>query len=348
MLSLLDVVGICDNTRPRSRPLVKSEFDGENLIAFRLSPSPTSPALGLLRPVVVERLRDEAYFCFDLSSDKPFVSFSSSIDTISKRNEAMKELCERWRDQRTFDEVCGPSKWRSELYPVFKNPFGHRDHPTTSNKPEQDLNFAFEMERSACAVFGVVTYGVHMNIYALEGKDVKVWVPTRSKNKPTFPGLLDNSVAGGTPSGMGLFESLVKEAMEEASIAEDIVRKHTSTVGVITYFFRTSKGWLQPEVEYVYDLVIPSDDPFTPKPNDGEVEIFEVKLLAPQMTSKLISQFLDQNEIMSRMRNGRFKPNCALVLIDLFMRLGYITPESEENYLEIATRIHGNFEYLQW
>ena len=82
-----------------------------------------------------------------------------------------------------------------------------------------------------------------------------------------FPGYLDNSVAGGIPSGMGVFESLVRECMEEASIEADIVRKHTRAVGSISYFFRyealhreiirqlscrlarTSKGWLQPEVE---------------------------------------------------------------------------------------------------
>jgi hypothetical protein len=50
--------------------------------------------------------------------------------------------------------------------------------------------------------------------------------------------MLDNTVAGGTPSGMGIFESLVKESMEEASISEDIVRRHAKTVGAVSYFFR--------------------------------------------------------------------------------------------------------------
>jgi hypothetical protein len=50
--------------------------------------------------------------------------------------------------------------------------------------------------------------------------------------------MLDNTVAGGTPSGMGMFESLVKESMEEASIPDDIVRRHAKTVGAVSYFFR--------------------------------------------------------------------------------------------------------------
>lgn len=64
-----------------------------------------------------------------------------------------------------------------------------------------------------------------------------------------WSGYLDNSVGGGTPSGMGTFESLVKESMEEASLEEDVVRKHVRAVGVVSYFYRTDAGWLQPEVE---------------------------------------------------------------------------------------------------
>jgi hypothetical protein len=48
---------------------------------------------------------------------------------------------------------------------------------------------------------------------------------------------------------MGIFESLVKESMEEASLEEDIVRKHVRAVGVVSYFYRTVAGWLQPDVE---------------------------------------------------------------------------------------------------
>lgn len=47
-------------------------------------------------------------------------------------------------------------------------------------------------------------------------------------------------------------------------------------------FRRTPKGWLQPEVEYVYDIAIPSDadaSNFEPRPLDGEVESFEVEIL---------------------------------------------------------------------
>ena len=53
-----------------------------------------------------------------------------------------------------------------------------------------------------------------------------------------WPGYLDNTVAGGIPSGLSAFEALVKECMEEASIAAEVVRKHVLAAGAISYFFR--------------------------------------------------------------------------------------------------------------
>ncbi|KAH7919390.1 hypothetical protein BV22DRAFT_1023067, partial [Leucogyrophana mollusca] len=197
-------------------------------------------------------------------------------------------------------------------------------------------NYAFDLERSACALFGVVTYGVHMTIYRDDDDGVKIWVPTRALTKQTWPGYLDNSVAGGLPSGMGPFESIVKESMEEASIEAQIVEKHAKSVGSISYFFRNARGWLQPEVEYLYDLRIPSgvdQSPFQPKPLDGEVESFDL---------------LPLDSVISKMRSGLFKANCALALIDFLIRHGHLTPDNDPHFMEIITRLHGSFQYDQW
>lgn len=53
-----------------------------------------------------------------------------------------------------------------------------------------------------------------------------------------FPGLLDNTVAGGIASGMGVFESLTKECMEEASLEAEVVKKYARAAGAISYFYR--------------------------------------------------------------------------------------------------------------
>jgi isopentenyldiphosphate isomerase len=85
---------------------------------------------------------------------------------------------------------------------------------------------------------------------------------------------------------------------------------------------------VQPEVEYVYDIKLPAD--VVPKPNDTEVE--EFCLLTVEETKKALA-------------NGEFKPNCAVVLIDFFLRHGILTPENEKDFLQIITRIHRRLEF---
>ncbi|KAJ7141559.1 nudix hydrolase 20 [Mycena filopes] len=341
-LSYLDIVNLCGNARVGAPPPIPSKFDAEVLVPFYLAPTPGSPIIGLLRPQIVELLQTENTRAgkdaiWDIQPRK--ISFAAALDTHAKRSAAMQAMCERWRDTGVLPDIIGPGKWRAELYPVYHDAFGVHDYPSAA--PEEgdglQLNFAFEMERAACALFGLITYGVHMSIYqevtnALSGeRDLRLWIPTRAKNKS-----MCLTVAGGIPSGMPIFEALVKECMEEASLPEELVRKHVRAVGCVSYFHRTPKGWLQPEVEYIYDMPIPPNTdpaPFEPKPLDGEVERFD---------------FLAKAQVEVEMRAARFKPNCAVVLIDLFLRLGYITPDIEPDFLKIVTSLHTRFDYEQW
>ncbi|KAL1746354.1 NUDIX hydrolase domain-like protein [Schizophyllum fasciatum] len=342
-LSFLDLVDRCDVFRPGAPS--KQSAD-EELLPFHLTPAPDSPKIGLLRPVIVDALRKEndrqpaGEKVWEFLDAPERVSLALSLNTPAKRSAAMRELAERWRDEERFPDVCGPRKWRGELYPVYADPFARHDYPSPEQWDTPDtgtLNFVFDLERSACALFGIVTYGVHMSAFEESaGGQLRIWVPTRAKTKQTWPGYLDNSVAGGIPSGMSPWDSLVKECMEEASIAADVVQRYCRCTGAISYFYRTTAGWLQPEVEYTYDLRIPTGaDPelFKPKPLDGEVESFE---------------FLTQDEVIAKMRAGLFKYNCATAFIDLFIRMGFVTPENEPNFLQIVTRLHGRFDMHKW
>lgn len=199
-LSFLDIVNICANTRIGHPDPVPNKFDNEPLIAFHLSPGAKSAVLGLLRPQIVEQIKTEnesenlpkIWDFSALNEPKPRISLVASLNTHLKRTAAFKELCERWRDASTFSSVCGPSKWREELYPVYKDPFGAHDYPDADESKNTNLNFAFELERAACALFGIVTYGIHMSIYkhvplGPSGKTgLFMWVPTRAKTKQTY------------------------------------------------------------------------------------------------------------------------------------------------------------------
>ncbi|KAJ7478419.1 NUDIX hydrolase domain-like protein [Mycena latifolia] len=345
-LSYLDLVNICGNTRfAPGGASIPSEFPSERLVPFHLSAAPESPIIGLLRPQIVDRLLSEnesghqIWDFFYTPGGSTGISFATSIDTHAKRTAAMQEMCVRWRDAGHFAELIGPTKWRGERLPVYKDPFGARDHPgdPPTEVDSEKLNFAFEMERSACALFGIVIYGVYMSMYQrVAAETLRVWTPTRASTKSRFPGYLDTTVGGGIPSGMPVFEALVKECMEEASLSEPLVRAHARSVGCISYLHRAPGGWLQPEVGYLYDLPIPAGaDPaaFEPKPLDGEVASFDL---------------LTKDALDAAMRAGRFKPNCAIVLVDLFVRLGYITPDNKPDYLKIVTALHAAFDFERW
>ncbi|KAI0372445.1 nudix hydrolase 20 [Pilatotrama ljubarskyi] len=338
--SFLQIVQACDNFRLPRMP----SSNAEKLLPWLLSPSPSSPAVGLLRPEVVAQLRKEAdSSSWEFGQDttgREWVSFARGINTPSARSRVMKELCERWRDTGLWPDEISPRKWRNELYPVYRNPFGHRDFPGEDEDAHGDtLNYAFRMERAASGLFGIVTYGVHMTAYEeVPGEDgqppsYNVWVPRRAATKQTWPGYLDNSVAGGIEAGLAVFDCVVKESMEEASIPEDVVRRYARATGSVSYFFRTPRGWLQPEVEYTYDLPLPSNSGVEPKPLDGEVESFELLPLA---------------KVVEHMRAGLFKYNCAIVLVDFMVRKGIITADNEPDYQEIVTRLHGRFDYDRW
>ncbi|WFD26426.1 thiamine diphosphokinase [Malassezia nana] len=90
-------------------------------------------------------------------------------------------------------------------------------------------------------------------------------------------------------------ETVVRECEEEAGLPAPLVQAHVQAAGVLTYFYKTERGWRQPEMQYVYDLPLPPDVVLAP--SDGEAESFEL---------------LDRASILERMHAGTFKPNCSL------------------------------------
>ncbi len=209
--------------------------------------------------------------------------------------------------------------WRNELYPVYG--------------PDGDL--LFNIERSASPLFGVVTYGVHMTAFVRSNDgEMKIWTPRRSRNKQTYAGLLDNSVAGGIAAGEKAFDSLIREAEEEASLSAELVRERAKACGTVTYFYiRDERAGgetrlLQPECQFVYDIEVPEDVVLAP--GDDEVEEFHL---------------MSVEEVQERLRQGEFKPNCALVMLDFLVRHGIITAENERDYIEISTRLHRRLDF---
>lgn len=232
--------------------------------------------------------------------------------TEPERTETMAKLTSHWRENQTFRILKG---WRDELWPVYGN----------------DGELLFSMERIALGLFGVVRYGVHMTAYVEASEasyGIKIWVPKRAADKSTYPGMLDNTVAGGLMTGEDPFECLVREADEEASLPEAVVRSGAKAAGTVSHLYITDErsgeaGYVYPEVEWIYDLLLPAD--VTPAPQDGEVESFSLCTV---------------DEVREDMALGLFKPNCAVVLLDFFIRHGILTRDNEPDFDEIVRRVH--------
>src|SRR5204863_10085780 len=73
---------------------------------------------------------------------------------------------------------------RGSFYNIYRS-FYTKQSSNVDEMDDGSGNCLFEMERSACPLFGVVTNGVHMIIYEGDVKDTKIWVPRRAKTKQT-------------------------------------------------------------------------------------------------------------------------------------------------------------------
>ncbi|KAF6815242.1 thiamine pyrophosphokinase-related protein [Colletotrichum musicola] len=270
--------------------------------------------LGYVLPRVIKKLAEApASVKGDVRIDSAKRTVSAfRAPTLGGRTKLAADLFNYWRSNDTFPVLRG---WRDELWPVY------------GRNGELLLN----MERAASGLFGVMRYGVHLTAFVRcpsAAHGIKIWVPRRSPTKSTFPGMLDNTVAGGLMTGEDPFECVIREADEEASLPDSLVRSRIEHVGGVSYIYVTEReagetGLIYPEVQWIYDLELPEDVVLRPK--DGEVAEFSLCTV---------------EEIQQDLALGKFKPNCALVVLDFFIRHGILTKYNEPEYDYIVQRIH--------
>ncbi|MDO6459493.1 DUF4743 domain-containing protein [Granulosicoccaceae sp. 1_MG-2023] len=216
------------------------------------------------------------------------VAIAADLDSYEARSSAAHEVIAELHARGDIDT------WVNEPYPV------------TGAFDEEPV---MEVERSSILYLGLPGFGIHMNGLVQTDEGIHVWIGTRSREKPFFPGMLDQMVAGGQPLRISLEDNLVKECAEEANIPEALART-AQPRGTVHYMQECSRG-LDISTIFLYDLWLPED--FEPENTDGEVESFA---LIP----------LDE---VARLTNDTtlFKDNCNLVNVDLLIRSGLITAD---------------------
>lgn len=238
---------------------------------------------------------------------------SADKDYAQSCTAALSFLIQKAIDQDTFRVIHGV---HSEFYPII------------------GANYPVSLERYASNLFGIISRGAHLTVYTKSAKDgeMKIWVPRRAKHLFTYPGKLDTTVAGGVATGEGGFECIVREAEEEASLPEQLVRSRAKAAGNISYVGvkdvtnggdSGEVGLIAMDCVYVFDLEV--EKGIVCQQNDEEVEEFSL---------------MSVDEVKDALSRSEFKTNSALVMIDFFIRHGVIKAEEEPDYAEIMARLH--------
>ena len=215
------------------------------------------------------------------------------------------------------DGLIPKSKLRYEMQDVFD-----------SQVLDSQICPMLQIERAAVIYFGFRRFGVHVNGWVRDPTKPHVpqpwamWIAKRSMSKPTYPGLLDQMVAGGQPSGLTYEENVRKECEEEASLPPEIIAK-LDAAGSVSYKYATPKG-LSRCTLMTYDLEL--DNGTVPLCADGEIEEFELVHLT---------------EVMRSLREElpRWRPNSALVALDFLVRHGLVDASNEPNFADIEAAL---------
>jgi len=212
------------------------------------------------------------------------LELAPSLDTPEARTEALVAVA------RTLAAEGALTAWREERYAVAASP------------GEKAL---FELERAAARYFGIHTFAAHANGLVGDEDHWRMWLARRSPVKAIDPGLLDNLVGGGIAAGSDATATMIKEAWEEAGIAETLSRC-AQCAGSVDICRDTSDG-LQRETIYVYDLWLSAD--FAPVNQDGEA--VEHRLCPPE-------------DVLAVLASDDITADASLVIVDFLLRRGRV------------------------
>ena len=198
-----------------------------------------------------------------------------------ERSAQLDVVLRQWRDQGYING------WRDEHYLIS----------------DGEGTPLFSVERSATALLGVLNLGVHLNGFVRRTDGIWLWMARRARNRPRYPGKLDQMVAGGMTAYQSPQQVMKRECQEEAGVPMTLAETLKS-VGLVTLCHHNSKGQLRREIIYTYDLELP--ETFQPCNQDGEVEEFQLMPIAEVM--RLVAETDD------------IKTNCNLVVLDFLVR----------------------------
>jgi isopentenyldiphosphate isomerase len=228
--------------------------------------------------------------------------------------ETFTERCQRMektlRANPKEDDASAFGRWCDERFPVY----------------DAEGEHVLDLDGAGVDAFGIVNYACHLIAYVMTKDGMKYWVPRRAKTKRSFPDMLDNTVGGSLSSGEKPIDCIVRECAEEASLPVEYTRANITACGVLSYqMTQTDYGQegCQHQVQYLYEMEMSKDVVLVP--NDGEAQEFNLMSL---------------EEVITALRTGQFKLNCAMTWMAFLIRHGHVNAENEPKLTEITSRLH--------
>lgn len=245
------------------------------------------------------------------------IDYKTRVLTLSGTQDQIGDCTEKLRAtlRQNFEQGRVVRKWHNENLPVYTHGGQH----------------VLDLDLCGVDLFGVVSYGVHLTGFVVSKNDdgspeYRYWVPRRSFKKATFPGILDNFVAGNILSDETPLNAIVREVYEETGISTDFTRTHIRSCGTVTYQMSTlndGRPGCQHHCQFVFELELPAN--MIPTPNDGEVECFSLMSLL---------------EVQEALISHEFTPNRTLTYLAHFVRRGFVNSENEAEIIEVCSRLH--------
>lgn len=263
--------------------------------------------VGLVSPVVLAQLSHYPAV-FAISATR--VALHPALATEQQRSQALQEALLDMKRRDVFPPLRG---WRKECYEVRRS----------ITEP-----LLFKMERSAAPLFGVRQYGVHINGFVRHsGLGLCLWLQRRSQHKQTWPGMMDNFVGGALADGVGVLETAVKEAAEEANVPAALASE-LRPAGSVSFLHLSARG-IHNNTLFIYDLELPES--FQPSNMDGEVEGWTL---------------VPRDRVLATITSHEFKVTSSPVALDWLIRQGGLTGQEGEHTEHLLLSSQEQLEHL--
>jgi 8-oxo-dGTP pyrophosphatase MutT (NUDIX family) len=173
-----------------------------------------------------------------------------------------------------------------------------------------------KIDRALTNYLGTKSDGIHINAYVEKNGEKYLWISRRSKNI-LDPLQYDNLVAGGVSHGFSIFDTVLKEAEEEAGIPRELAIKSLYKNN-FSYIIKRYFG-IRNDAVYIFDLQLPEN--FIPIKQDEEIEDIHL---------------LPLKDVYNLIKNGKdFKFNSMIVTAYFLLENSNLLSSEDKNYINL-------------